>query len=247
MVACVLWGCRIEINPEFIDDSTGSGGDSSGAETSDATVGTVGSTAGSTSGSQTASGSTTDASTSSTTDATDAGSGSTSGASVTETDGTGGAVSHTIFVTSTLYDGDLGGPAGADAACQARADGAGLPGTWRAIVSGPVEAARDRITVVAEVQNMNSAVVAADEAQLWSGTLSNPVQFDEVGQPISGDVWTGSLPDGTDEGSHCNDWTVSGGGGYFGERGDPTAVDGTWLNDSGTQCSNESHLYCISQ
>jgi len=44
-------------------------------------------------------------------------------------------VAHVAFVTSTTYTANLGGIAGADAKCQARANAAGLPGTFKAWIS----------------------------------------------------------------------------------------------------------------
>src|SRR5207248_2675590 len=44
-------------------------------------------------------------------------------------------VNKRVFVTSVMYDGNLGGLAGADAKCQARATAASLSGTYKAWLS----------------------------------------------------------------------------------------------------------------
>src|SRR5205823_203503 len=54
----------------------------------------------------------------------------------------GACVDKVVFVTSTSYDGNLGGLTGGDAKCQARAVAAGLAGTYKAwLCSGSTSAA----------------------------------------------------------------------------------------------------------
>ena len=48
------------------------------------------------------------------------------------------------FVTSQLYNGNMGGLAGADARCQGLADAVGLPGTYRAWLSSATESPSTR-------------------------------------------------------------------------------------------------------
>ncbi len=56
-----------------------------------------------------------------------------------------GFLSKRIFASSTKVNGAFGGIAGADAICQARANAAGLPGAYRALLSDSVTDAKDRI------------------------------------------------------------------------------------------------------
>ncbi len=53
-----------------------------------------------------------------------------------------------IFVTSTLYSGNLGGLSGADAKCLTAAQSVNLPGTWKAWLSSSTINAIDRIAEV---------------------------------------------------------------------------------------------------
>jgi hypothetical protein len=50
-----------------------------------------------------------------------------------------------VFITSTIYKGNLGGLSEGDAKCQARADAVGLGGTWKAILSTSTVPAKSRI------------------------------------------------------------------------------------------------------
>lgn len=46
---------------------------------------------------------------------------------------------HRIFVTSTTYTGNLGGVVGADIVCTNVATGAGIPGSYKAVLSSSTE------------------------------------------------------------------------------------------------------------
>src|SRR5262245_46941299 len=86
----------------------------------------------------------------------------------------------TFFVTSTSpgKGGDLGGLAGADAACQSLAQAAGAAGkTWRAYLSAhatansPLVNARDRIGA-GPWQNAKGAVIAKNVDDLHSASVN---------------------------------------------------------------------------
>src|SRR5690606_1273312 len=78
---------------------------------------------------------------------------------------------HIVFVTSSQYKGNLGGVDGADAICTSVANGAGLTGTYKAILSTMTVDARDRIAVGATVYNTLNQIVADDGADFWDTTL----------------------------------------------------------------------------
>jgi hypothetical protein len=151
---------------------------------------------------------------------------------------------HRIFVTSTLYDGAMGGLVGADAECQVRADAADLGGTWMAVLSAGETDARDRITIEAPVVNLLDEPIAADAADLWDTMLDNPVLYDENQTARPGDVWTGSTVDGTASGVDCSGWTKTA---ASGSRGGAEDANNDWLNRGFRFCDWTLALYCVSQ
>ena len=98
-----------------------------------------------------------------------------------------------VFASSQSYRGNLGGLAGADAKCPARADAAGLPGTYRAWLSTATESAGGRMTPsTLPYVLVNGVRVAANFADLVDGTLENPISVTEKGVSVSSFliVWT---------------------------------------------------------
>lgn len=108
-----------------------------------------------------------------------------------------------VFVTSKLYDGDLGGLSGADDKCQSHAEDAGLSGKYKAWLS-------DKSTPVSERVNQSRAsyfktmvdgrkiTIADSWHDLAKGQLLEPIDTDESGSrafvisPGHGEyVWTG--------------------------------------------------------
>lgn len=112
---------------------------------------------------------------------------------------------HRIFLSSYLYDANLGGMSGADAKCQAVAalaqGGEGLGGRWRAILSDESTDARDHIDIVSgapAIVNMQGLPFALNEEELWSRDFKfrddsiEPVVrtfFDDEGDYLKVKVW----------------------------------------------------------
>ena len=135
-----------------------------------------------------------------------------------------------FFVTSagSGHGADLGGLAGADKICQARAQATGAGGrTWHAYLStqgsGAVNA-RDRIGS-GPWQNAKGVVIAKDAAELHgTNNVTKQTALTEKGEMVNGrgdtpnmhDILTGSQPDGTAfagaEDRTCGNWTKSGQG-----------------------------------
>ena len=132
-----------------------------------------------------------------------------------------------FFVTSENpgNGGDLGGLAGADAHCQALAEGAGMGGkTWRAYLSTSTVDARDRIGD-GPWYNVDGVMIAADVDQLHGdNNLTGETAIDEngdtpaylvmvdgqaqrAGDSLVHDILTGTNEDGTANEATCNDWT----------------------------------------
>src|SRR5258706_2338843 len=86
-----------------------------------------------------------------------------------------------VFLTSTMYDGDLGGVRGADAQCMARANAAGLGGAWRAWLSDSITPASAHIAdAPGGYFLLDGTFVAAGLAALESGDLSHAIDLTEM-------------------------------------------------------------------
>ncbi len=152
----------------------------------------------------------------------------------------------TFFVTSagSGKGADLGGLAGADALCSARASAAGSTGhTWHAylstVASGgtPGVNARDRIGT-GPWRNAKGVVIAQSVTDLHgSNNLTKQTALTEKGQVVNGrgdtpnmhDILTGSQPDGTaiagNVDTTCGNWTKSGEGAAMLGHSDRTGLD----------------------
>jgi hypothetical protein len=166
-----------------------------------------------------------------------------------------------VFVTSTTYNGNLGGLTGADAKCQARADAAALGGTWKAILSDGTTDARDRMGYGWDYLNTTNGRIVVSVGDLWRCTydnlgaaicLNSPINMDESGNIVSYPtrVWTGSLSDGTritQYSASCSGWTSGSSG--SGGTGDISLRDTTWATISPPMvgCANLHRLYCVEQ
>ncbi len=115
---------------------------------------------------------------------------------------------HIIFTTSTNRDAWSSDAADYDAHVLAAANSAGIGDElgigWTALVSvgdetAPQHHARDRVSLGANVPVYNTRLelVATGFADLWDGSLQNPLNSDEHGRMVGGDSWTGSNADGT--------------------------------------------------
>ncbi|MDD5071647.1 MAG: DUF1554 domain-containing protein [Patescibacteria group bacterium] len=176
-----------------------------------------------------------------------------------------------VFVTSTTYNGNLGGVSGADDKCQTRADAAGLGGTWQAIISGDSITANSRIGYNwLFLVNMIGEPVATNF--IATGTVSSlgpwtnrdgtnhlyyPIQYDEFGVSKTGCVWTGSTANGllntaddqcSDPPNSGPDW-INSNAGYNGTEGRSNYTDSQWVKETigCGNCSGSNSLYCIEQ
>ena len=162
----------------------------------------------------------------------------------------------TIFVTSSVLNGDLDGLPGADQMCQDHADGdfgvSIVPsGVYVALLSTDSVNAAERITATSGPYIRPDGVyVSANAAGLFETVngilLITPVSVDESGGPAPGGVltWTGSIANGSSFGLNCLNWE-SDSGGEFGEIGSRTATDDTWLDLADIDCQTDLHLYCV--
>lgn len=169
------------------------------------------------------------------------------------------------FVTSTTYDGNLGGIAGADAKCQTRADAASLGGTWKAIISDSSTTAlsrnKNRVKPIYElsgrlVMNPSAPGVLFGETSgtvfavnaLFGGSssaLPTSISITELGTtPGTNQAWTGTSNMGVSSGSSCTNWT-SNSSGVNGTYGNSSSVAYQWIIQGGANCANTYRLYCL--
>jgi hypothetical protein len=118
-----------------------------------------------------------------------------------------------VFVTSTSYStGNLGGLSGANAICQARADAAGLGGTWRAWLSDSSTSAKDNIGCSSSksYQRLDGQGIAESCSDLTDGSLQNSIYLTEnLTSGLQVFVWTGTRSSGQATSNHCLDWASS--------------------------------------
>ncbi|HVE82558.1 MAG TPA: choice-of-anchor D domain-containing protein [Myxococcales bacterium] len=154
------------------------------------------------------------------------------------------------FVTSTRYTlDDLGGgtlsaaavAGGADAACNARAAAAGLPGAYVAWIASSGGTAGSRLGT-ARGWLRTDGLPFADQLP---GNLFYPLRRDETGAAAAAaqDVLTNADSAGTAQGS-CSDFTAN--TGTSAVAGNPAAGSALWSSWSTTEdCAGQFRLYCL--
>lgn len=168
------------------------------------------------------------------------------------------AVERRLFVTSETFPGDLdakdGNPDGlkglalADLRCQALADNAGLPGTFKAWLSDAENAPADRLdagfTGLYRLGSDEFPVVARGWTELVDGSLQHAVDADEFGYKANGEVWTNTRPDGTRASNlHCAGWTSTNGTTTIGAT---AGANATWTQLAADQpCAVARRIYCF--
>lgn len=149
-----------------------------------------------------------------------------------------------VFVTSSSVNGAFGGLAQADNICNSV--GSAIVGTsWVAWLSTSSVNALDRITdQMYQMTNGDSAF--AGKAQISStGRPDDVVKFNQNGQPVTGNTWTGTSNNGTAITVNCNDWT-SNSSAVDGTVGDPNSI-GLWSTAGFSHCNALNHLICFEQ
>lgn len=152
-----------------------------------------------------------------------------------------------IFVTSTIHDGDLGGVAGADAECNARAAAAGLPGEYIAWLSTPEF---DAITRIA-----GSRGWIRPDGRPFADTLAQDIRPNWY--PPALDEFGAVVPDGTvtitgtnykgaffDKLGTCADYTATMAAQGV-ATGDPFSGAGNWSSGGASVCSVPMRLFCL--
>lgn len=194
----------------------------------------------------------------------DAGAGDDSGVSRADGAAAGdmaSAMGKRVFVTSTLYYGNLqttiggvgNGISDGDAACNLAAQAANLGGTWVAWLSTSTVNAVDRVSGNGPWSLVDGTKVFHNAAGLRLAALA-PIDVDENGMKVDGvngepSVYTGTAFGGTVENKlgtdwTCGDWSATGPSDP-GEKGDSRSTT-TWTESSmGGGCGARLHLYCF--
>ena len=154
-----------------------------------------------------------------------------------------------VFVTSSAYGGNLVGLDGADKICQLFADGANLPGTYKAWLSDSSASPSTRfVQSTGPYKLVDGTQIAADWTSLTDGSLRAPIDLTETENTVTGSelVWTYTKVDGTagTSGDHCGNWGSPTG---YGGRGTATFKDSNWTQSGSAACNTGQHLYCFQQ
>lgn len=173
-----------------------------------------------------------------------------------------------VFITSTLYTGNLVQAANdlissklytdaqtaADALCQSRADAAGLGGSYRAWLSTQGSDAIDKISETAGPWfTVTGTKVADTKSNFATLGLKAAIDINELGEIVIHDLdepyeeypWTGTTGEGLRSLDTCNDWNSSNNiyDGTFGVAGQYKQQ--FWTKAGRRSCENLESLYCL--
>ena len=174
---------------------------------------------------------------------------SASGSAGSITGTTATMASATVFVSSSLYAGDLGGLAGADNKCQQLASTAGLSGTYKAWLSDNNTSAASRLVhATVPYKMVDGTVIANDWSDLTDGTIAAAIGKTETGGVSgTGIIWTNTNSNGTINGTNsCLNWTDTSSL-NSGRWGSTSQTDTQWTGKSLQACGSPKALYCFQQ
>ena len=156
---------------------------------------------------------------------------------------------HLIFNSSSSTDATSSDISFYNTIVQSDADTAGIGQsegvTWKAVASTSSVDARNNAVIGAKVPvyNMNFDLVATGHDDMWDGSVSNSLAWNESGTSNFADAWTGSRTDGTGEvGS-----TLGGDVAWCGNPSPPSAKPELWVNRLAPPVSWIFQLYALSE
>jgi len=160
-----------------------------------------------------------------------------------------------VFVTSVSFNGNLGGLTGADAICQAEADGPAsvVPaGTYLAWLSDGTDSPDTRFAKSSHPYMLpGGAKIAEDFADLTSGSIRHALDIDPTGEPLGLTYyWTGTNPDGTTTQYFrtCDGWTADPVTNFYGMAGSVRRGFSLWSSGfAQSDCNNRRRLVCFQQ
>jgi hypothetical protein len=156
-----------------------------------------------------------------------------------------GSDENLAFVTSTVQVPGVGGLDGVDGVCRARAEAAGLAGTFVGYVSASGTSARSRLAGSRGWVRTDFHPFADTVEDIAAGRVFYPLRLDESGNDVGFDslAATGSNGDGTASGSNCSNFAIGGGGSVT--YGSPHAGDVFFTANGTSPCSDPVRFYCF--
>lgn len=149
-----------------------------------------------------------------------------------------------MFVTSTTSTGNLGGLAGADAICQARAQSVGLPGTYRAWLSTTTIAAIDRLGGASGWIRVDGKPFARTITEMANGQIYYPPRLDERGNDVLEQlVFTATNVGGGSSSADCSGWTSDAGTSV--DLGHTGGSGWSWTSHVRRPCNGAARLFCF--
>ena len=153
-----------------------------------------------------------------------------------------------VFVTSTAYNGNLGGVLGANAKCAARAAAASLPGTYFAWLGDSTSDPNGSFSHPNQPYNLVgvNTLIAGSYTSLTDGSIDHVIDRDEFGNSHFDYVWTNVNPNGTAGMKSCLNWS-SGSSAQQGLLGSTGETDTDWTAAGSLLCNEVRRLYCFQQ
>ncbi len=160
----------------------------------------------------------------------------------------------TVFVTSAKFKGNLGGLTGADAKCQAEADGPATivpSGTYLAWLSDGTDGPDTRFTKSSHPYVLpDGTKIAEDFTDLTDGSLIQNINIDPTGKALGMQLfWTGTKSDGTTSQLFvtCAGWTGDTWPGANGRVGSTIQTSTLWSSFQRDRCKRSHKLACFQQ
>jgi hypothetical protein len=146
-------------------------------------------------------------------------------------------LNNVIFVTSSTWNGNLGGFAGANTKCNADANkpsgnAAGAGKTYKALLNGN-NATTNGVTYY-RTDGINSIATATGGNLVGANSLERAIKTGTAANP-----WTGA-----NSSTNCSNWASSSG---TGTTGISNSVTSTWWSAATPTCDASRGLYCVAQ
>ncbi len=162
----------------------------------------------------------------------------------------------TVFITSATFNSNLGGLMGADAKCQAEAEGPAsvVPsGTYMAWLSDGIDSPDTRFTRSSHPYILpNGKKIAEDYIDLTDGSILRSINLDPAGQSVGyQEFWTGTNADGTadrdDDYMGCGGWAVDPVSDTWAIVGHSGKKSSVWSHGNEMPCRRTLKLACFQQ
>ncbi|MEM7603842.1 MAG: vanadium-dependent haloperoxidase [Myxococcota bacterium] len=146
-----------------------------------------------------------------------------------------------VFVSSATFSGDS--VPNASATCRELAETAGLGGAWHAWISTPTTPVRNAGFGAGPWYRIDGELAFSSPEDFERGPAV-PINLDENGALVEGEIWSGSRASGAATGVDCLNWQS-----YYDYDdvtvGDIGATDGTWSDARVTDCSMSRRVLCF--